>query len=92
MAGHTIHQITGVLIRYVRPNLLQRMLHKRNPSQEVFARLKEMFQRVFIVPDAYEIYEAQREGIPISHYAPTSRAAKAYAKIAQNIRTNATQK
>ena len=33
--------------------------------------------------------QAQREGIPISHYAPGSKIGKAYAKIAKNISTNA---
>jgi chromosome partitioning protein len=85
MAGHSINQITAILIRYVRPNLLSRMFHQRNPSQEVEARLKETFHTVFIVPNSTEIYEAQREGLPISHYAPGSRIGGAYAKIARSI-------
>lgn len=85
MAGHSINQITVILIRYVRPNLFSRMLRKHNPSQEVEARLRETFHTVFIVPDSTEIYQAQREGVPISHYAPGSRIGGAYEKIAKSI-------
>ena len=85
MTGHSIDEVTVVLTRYMKPNLFSRMVRRRNPSQEVEARLKEMFGTVFIVPEAREIYEAQREGIPISNYAPGSRAGKAYEKIARNI-------
>jgi chromosome partitioning protein len=85
MAGHSINRITLILTRYVRPSLFFRMLRKSNPSQEVEARLREMFQTVFIVPESTEIYEAQREGIPISHYAPGSRVGGAYEEIARSI-------
>jgi chromosome partitioning protein len=44
-----------------------------------------MFPTVFVVPDAIEIYDAQIKGIPISHFAPKSRAGKAYERIAKNI-------
>jgi chromosome partitioning protein len=85
MAGHPINRIAVILTRYVRPSLFFRMLRKSNPSQEVEARLRETSQTVFIVPDSTEIYEAQREGIPISHYAPDSRIGGAYAEIARSI-------
>jgi chromosome partitioning protein len=85
MAGHSINRIAVILVRYVRPNLFSRMLRKHNPSQEVEARLREVFQTVFIVPDSREIYEAQREGIPISHYAPGSRIGEAYERITKGI-------
>ena len=85
MTGHSVNQITVILIRYVRPNLFSRVLRQRNPSQEVEARLREMFHAVFIVPDSAEIYEAQREGIPVSHYAPGSRIGEAYEEIARSI-------
>lgn len=92
MAGHTLNQITAVLVRYINPDLFSRVFRKHNPSQEVEARLREMFHTVFIVPDSVEIYQAQQEGIPISHYAPRSRVGKAYEKIANSISVNANQK
>jgi len=92
MAGHSIGHITPILIRYAKPDLLSRMSRKRNPSQEAEESLREMFDTVFIVPDSGGIYEAQREGIPISHYAPESKTGKAYAEIARSISINANQK
>jgi len=92
IAGHSVNQITCVLIRYVKPNVFSRMLHKRNASQEVEERLRAMFHTVFVVPESVEIYRAQRQGIPISHYAPRSRVGKAYAKIARSISLNGNQK
>ena len=88
MAGHPVNQTTAVLIRYVKPNLFSRMFHRRNPSQEVETRLREMFETVFIVPDSIEIYETQRLGVPISHYAPGSGVGRAYAEITKSISTN----
>jgi len=92
MAGHSINRITAVLIRYAKPDVFSRILHRRNPSQEVEARLKEMFETVFVVPDSIEIYETQRRGVPISHYAPKSRVGRAYAGITKSISINSEQK
>ena len=91
LAGYSVNQITAVLIRYVKPNLFSRILRKHNPSQEVEARLREMFNTVFVVPDSVEIYQAQREGIPISHYASERGVGKVYAKTAKSISINANQ-
>ena len=90
--GHSINQITAVLIRYAKPDVFSRMFHKRNPSQEVEERLREMFETVFVVPDSMEIYETQRQGVPISHYAPRSRVGRAYAEITKSISTNTEKK
>ena len=92
MTGHTINQITTVLIHYDKPNLLPRMLRRHNPSQYVEARLKAAINKLFIVPDSNEFYQAQRRGVPISHIAPHSRAGKVYAAIAKDIINNANNK
>ncbi len=92
MAGHPINRITAVLIRYVKPDVVSRILRRRNPSQEVEARLKTMFETVFVVPNSREIYETQRQGVPISHYAPGSRVGRAYAEITKSISINSKQK
>ena len=55
-------------------------------SQEIETSLKTMFDTVFVVPAADEIYETQKAGIPISHYAPQSVVGKAYERIARSIR------
>jgi len=85
MTTHSINQTTAVLIRYAKPNIFSRIFRKLNPSQEVEATLKEMFNSVFTVPDSVKIYEAQRAGIPISHFAPGSKVGKAYAEITKSI-------
>jgi len=92
MAGHSVNQITIILNRYVKHNIFSRVFYKRNPSQEVEARLREMVDTVFIVPDSIEIYETQRQGVPISHYAPGSRVGRAYAEITKSISTNTEKK
>ena len=92
MAGHSINQITWVLIRYANPGVFSRILRKHNPSQEVEERLRTMAETVFTVPDSVEIYGTQQQGVPISHYAPESKVGKAYAKIAESISTNTEKK
>lgn len=92
LAGHSINRITAVLIRCAKPDVFSRMFHKRSPSQAIEARLKTMFETVFVVPDSIEIYETQRWGVPISHYAPGGRVGRAYAEITKSISTNSKQK
>ena len=88
MAGHSINRVTAVLIRYTKPAVFSRIRRRHNPSQDVEARLREMFGTVFIIPDSIEIYETQRQGLPISHCAPDSRAGRAYSEIAKSISSN----
>jgi chromosome partitioning protein len=84
LTGHSIRPIAAVLVRHVKAND-----RKPNASTEVEASLREMFHPVFVVPVADEIYQTQKEGIPISHYAPRSGVGRAYEKIAKSIRLNA---
>jgi len=92
MAGHPINRITPLLIRYDKLDAFSRIIRRRNPSQKVEARLKEMFDAVFVVPESREIYETQRKGVPISQYAPESRVGRAYAEITKSISTNTEKK
>jgi chromosome partitioning protein len=43
--------------------------------------VRKYFSLVYSVPYGREIYEAQQQGIPISHFAPDSEAGLAYARI-----------
>jgi len=43
--------------------------------------IQRLFRTVYTVPYSPLIYEAQRRGLPISHFAPDSSAGKAYKKI-----------
>jgi chromosome partitioning protein len=85
-----IDNITVVLNRYVKPDLFSLLFRRQNASQEVEMKLKESNRDLFIVPEAHEIYEAQKRGLPISHYAPDSAVGKAYEKIADHIKINTT--
>ncbi|HHT9138193.1 MAG TPA: ParA family protein [Candidatus Wunengus sp. YC60] len=89
MEGRPINKITVVINRYhVENDLFAKMFQKRHPSHEIESRLRDLFPTVFVVPEAIEIYDAQKKGTPISHFAPKSRAGKAYEKIAKNIMLN----
>lgn len=44
--------------------------------------VRKYFSLVYTVPYSREIYEAQQQGTPISHFAPDSEAGAAYARIA----------
>jgi chromosome partitioning protein len=90
--GHPFGQITAILNRYVKPDLFSRLTRKRNSSQEVESRLKEMFGTVFIIPDSSLVYKTQQKGIPISHYAGESKLGKAYEIVAKSISTNSNHK
>ena len=79
--GRPIHPIAALLTRYVEADGPGRI-----PSQEIEASLKAVFHPVFVVPVADEIYQTQKEGVPISHYAPRSGVGKAYEKITRSIR------
>lgn len=93
MEGRPINKITVILNRYhVENDVFAKMFQKRHPSHEVELRLREMFTTVFTVPEAIEIYDAQKKGVPISHFAPKSRAGKSYEKIARNIIKNTKNK
>jgi chromosome partitioning protein len=81
MAGHSIEQISAILIRYVKPGIFRR----RSPSQEMEAKLKDMFDEVYVIPEGSEVYRSQKEGIPISHYAPKSSFGKSYEEAAKSI-------
>ncbi len=79
MTGHALEEIGAVLIRSD--------VQKTGSTCEVEASLRDMFARVFVVPAADEIFQTQKKGLPISHYAPRSSVGKAYEKIARLIRS-----
>lgn len=81
MADLSIESISAILNRYAKPGLFGR----RGPSQEVEARLKDMFDEVYIVPEGIEAYGSQKKGVPISHHAPGSSMGRAYEDIAKGI-------
>ena len=49
------------------------------------AEVGRLFQTVYTVPYSPLIYEAQKRGLPISHYAPESNAGKVYKDITEEV-------
>jgi chromosome partitioning protein len=53
----------------------------------ILEEIKTRFPRVFTVPFSPAVYEAQKRGLPVSHFAPESSAGKAYKTIADEVMT-----
>lgn len=87
MTHHSIKQITIILTRCVKQNVYARFFNKCSPLQEIEARLREIFNTVYLVPDSTLIYGTQQKGVLISHYAPESEVGKVYEKIAESVST-----
>lgn len=85
MTGHTVDLTMALLCRCATPGMVARLLRKPDPCREMEASLEKLFSRVFVIPESVEIYRSQQEGLPISHYAPTSPAGVAYGNIAGYI-------
>lgn len=91
ITGHSLHQITVVLTRYVRHNFLfdrsvfSKMFFQDNPSGEIARELRKKIQPLFVIPECTGVYKSQKQGLPISHCAPKSKAAKAYEKLARSL-------
>lgn len=83
--GHFVSRIIVALCRYVKPGLISQLLRRKNPSQEIEARMREMFPALYIIPESDKIYEAQKNRLPISHYAPDSDVGRAYEALAMSI-------
>jgi chromosome partitioning protein len=87
--GKAIEADIAVLIRYRKTSFFSMLDGKKSPGEEIKAELEKMGLTVFTVPESIEIYEAQKEGLPLSHFAPESRAGRVYEKIAEKIRREA---
>jgi len=61
-------------------------LIKRGPVNEILEELESTFlENIYIVPYSIDIYESHKQGVPLSHSFPNSRASVAYRKIADNL-------
>jgi len=63
-----------------------------SPTREIQKMLKEFLTaccaelpKIFTVPFSHKVYEAQKKGVPISHYSPFSNVGRAYKKIAKEV-------
>ena len=84
-SGHPLGRITVILDRYVQPNTEAGMFGRSDASRETAGALNKMVGHISLVPEAREIYEAQKRGLPISHYAPKSKVGRAYEGIARQL-------
>ncbi len=69
-------------------NDLKAAEEQKNERDRLVATLEEIrkkFPSVYVVPFSPAIYEAQKRGMPISHFAPDSSAGVAYKAIADEV-------
>ena len=70
------------------PEDLKAALELKNEKERLLSTLaviKQLFPSVYTVPFSPAVYEAQKRGIPISHFAPDSQAGIAYKTIADEV-------
>ncbi|OGP49692.1 MAG: hypothetical protein A2Y79_05230 [Deltaproteobacteria bacterium RBG_13_43_22] len=89
MTGHPIDRITVVLNKYVKQDdVFKILLGRHTPSEEIEAALRKTCKDVFTIPESAKIYESQKAGLPISHYAPSDRAGRAYEVLTRHIKNH----
>lgn len=84
-AGRRPRVETAVLSRAVRPGVADRLLGRTDPVGEVLPDLRARFRHVHIVPYDRAVFEAQRQGLPLSHVAPHAPASRALRAVAEGI-------
>jgi chromosome partitioning protein len=82
--NHMKSGIRGFLSRFSDKNSPDKK-KEEEMIKEFEAEVSKYFNLVYPVPYGREIYEAQKAGLPISHFAPDSPAGKAYYKIAEVV-------
>ena len=85
MSGHATDKFTIVLNQYKKSRSSTRKTANPSPSEEIEAQLQTMGYQVFTVPESILVYRSQQAGMPISHYEPNSKIAKAYERIANSL-------
>jgi chromosome partitioning protein len=82
---YRFEKITVILTRYISQNFFERLYKPDNSSEEVKRMLSEWSESLFVVPYSEKIYGSQKDGVPISHYAPDDRAGKVYREITATL-------
>jgi chromosome partitioning protein len=69
----------------------QKAVEEQNTEHErllaMMADVKRQFPAVYAIPYSPLVYEAQKRGLPISHFAPESSAGVAYKTVADEVMT-----
>lgn len=76
---------TAILSRAVPPSFTDRLLGRTDPVAEMAVDLRKRFSRFFIVPYDRAVFEAQRQGLPLSHVQPRSPAARVFHALAEEV-------
>lgn len=85
-----ISRIRDFLFKKPEPTVQEKKAaEERNTEHErmlaMMIEVKRRFPAVFTVPYSPQIYEAQKRGLPISHFAPESSAGVAYRNITDEV-------
>lgn len=84
-SGVTIRPQMAILTRCTKASLFSRIAGKRDPVKEIIKGTKGVFDSVFTVPYSLDVYAAQVNGVPLSHYKPKCKAGIAYKEIAEEV-------
>ena len=85
MAGWSIKRTTALLTRAADNSWLSRLFGQGDEYSDSESALRGAFQRVFRIPYSGQIYAAQKNRMPISHFSPDDKAARAYAAVAESL-------
>lgn len=82
--------IREILFRKPEPTIQEKQAaEEQNTEQErmlaMMTAVKRRFPAVYTVPYSPQIYESQKRGLPISHFAPESNAGMAYKAITDEV-------
>ncbi|MCK4824592.1 ParA family protein [bacterium] len=75
----------ALLTNCIKPSIFSRVMGKVDPVKEIEVEARKIFKKAFSIPHSVEIFEAHRNGLPISHYAPRCKAGLVYQKIAEEV-------
>ncbi|MGD1807526.1 ParA family protein [Dapis sp. BLCC M126] len=87
MTRYKISRFMVVLNRYTKSKTSSqsKKKSKNSISEEIEEAVKRMSYPLFKIPESLLVYRSQQEGMPISHFSPTSQIVKNYMEIANYL-------
>ncbi len=87
MTGHKISRFMVVFNRYTKSKTSSqsKKSSKNSIYEEIEEGVKKMSYPLFKIPESLLIYRSQQEGMPISHFSPSSQIVKNYLEIANYL-------
>lgn len=83
--GRERHIAAAVVTRVLKPRWWDRLLGRPDPQGQVVQELQKRFQSCYVVPYDPHVFESQRQGLPLSHVGPASRAGRSYQHLAKEV-------